>query len=68
MLPLYVQVGYESVIGDINYDNQINVQDIVILINMIIGNMPPNNEADINQDSQINILDAVLLVSLILEL
>ena len=68
MLPLYVQVGYESVIGDINYDNQINIQDLVLLINIITGNMPPNNEADINQDSQINILDAVLLVSLILEL
>ena len=62
-----VQVGYQSSIGDVNYDNQINVQDVVLLINMIIGNVDPNNEADINQDNQINILDAVLLVSLILE-
>ena len=64
---LFIQVGYESSIGDVNYDNQINVQDVVLLINMIIGNVPPNNEADINQDNLINILDAVLLVSLILE-
>ena len=67
-IPLYIQVGYESIIGDINYDNEINVQDVVLLINIIIGNMSPNNEADINQDNQINILDAVLLVGLILEL
>ena len=66
--PLYIQVGYESIIGDINYDNQINVQDVVLLINIIIGNVLANNEADINQDNQINILDAVLLVGLILEL
>ena len=64
---LLVQVGYQSSIGDVNYDSQINVQDVVLLINMIIGNVDPNNEADINQDNQINILDAVLLVSLILE-
>ena len=64
---LFIQVGYESSIGDVNYDNQINVQDVVLLINMIIGNASPNNEADINQDNQVNILDAVLLVSLILE-
>ena len=68
IIPLYIQVGYQSVIGDINYDNQINVQDVVLLINIIIGNMSPNNEADINQDNQINILDAILLVNLILEL
>ena len=68
IIPLHIQVGYESIIGDINYDNEINVQDVVLLINIIIGNMPPNNEADINQDNQINILDAVLLVGLILEL
>ena len=68
IIPLYIQVGYESIIGDINYDNEINVQDVVLLINIIIGNISPNNEADINQDNQINILDAVLLVGLILEL
>ena len=67
ILPITIQVGYQSFIGDVNIDGQINVQDIVLLINILIGDIPPNNEADINQDNQINVLDAVLLVSIILE-
>ena len=67
MIPLSIQVGYNSIVGDVNQDYQINVQDVVLLINMIIGNIPGNNEADVNQDNEINILDAVLLVTLILE-
>ena len=67
ILPINIQVGYQSFIGDVNIDGQINVQDIVLLINILIGDIPPNNEADINQDNQINVLDAVLLVSIILE-
>ena len=67
IIPLFVQVGYNSMIGDVNQDNLINVQDVVLLINMIVGNVDANNEADINQDNQLNILDAVLLITLILE-
>lgn len=66
-IPIYVQVGYQSIIGDVNQDNQINIQDVVLLISMIIGDIPINNEADINQDEQINIQDVVLLITLILE-
>ena len=57
-----------DVLPDVNYDNQINVQDLVFLVNIILDNVAPNNESDINQDNQINILDAILLVNLILEL
>ena len=66
-IPVYVQVGYESSVGDINYDGLINVQDVVLLISIILGNYPPNLEADINQDGMINVLDAVLLVNSILD-
>ena len=66
IIPISVQVGYQSLVGDVNIDGQINVQDVVLLINILIGNANPNNEADINQDNEINILDAVILVGLIL--
>ena len=56
ILPINIQVGYQSFIGDVNIDGQINVQDVVLLINILIGDIIPNNEADINQDNQINIL------------
>ena len=65
-IPVSVQVGYQSILGDVNYDNQINVQDVVVLISIILGTYDPNLEADINQDGQINVLDAVLLIELIL--
>lgn len=65
-IPLSVQIGYQSSLGDINYDQTINVQDVVLLIGMIINSYPPNLEADINQDGSINVLDTVLLIDLIL--
>ena len=65
-IPVSVQVGYQSMPGDINYDNQINVQDVVLLISIVLGNYSPNLEADINQDGLINVLDAVLLIEIIL--
>ena len=67
-IPIYIQVGYEAEIGDINYDGMINVQDVVLLINMILGSYPANPEGDFNQDSYINVLDAVLLIDYILSL
>jgi len=52
--------------GDINYDNFINVQDIVLLINLILFN-EYNSLADLNADEIVNILDAIQLVNMILD-
>ena len=58
-------------IGDINSDTFINVQDLVLLINVIIGvselDNSQTNIADINSDSTIDVLDVVLLVNTILD-
>ena len=56
-------------LGDINFDNETNVLDVVLLISFIIGE--PANEyeymaADINEDGLLNVLDAVLLIEMIL--
>ena len=60
-----------GMIGDINLDTQIDVLDIVILLNYILGLDNPAEEqlwlADINQDGILNVLDVVVLVTLILE-
>ena len=58
------------IMGDLNQDGMINVQDIIITINIILGE--PSNElelslADLNSDGMIDILDVVLLVNLILQ-
>ena len=63
------EVGFP---GDINQDELINILDIVVLINFILGNETPStNEfsiADLNQDSILNVLDIVQLVNIILSI
>jgi hypothetical protein len=57
-------------LGDVNGDGSINVQDIVRIINVIVGNasfsLEQMNLADINQDENLNILDAVQLINMIM--
>ena len=55
-----------TIIGDINNDGQINVSDIIVVINIILGIEGFNSQADINSDGVINIIDVVQLVKLIL--
>ena len=52
--------------GDLNFDNEINIQDIVIIINCII-NDDCNKSSDINEDNYLNILDILILVTIVLE-
>ena len=58
----------ENVLGDLNGDLEVNVLDVVVLINMILG-LEPENFAigDLNSDSQINVLDVVLVVNIVIE-
>ena len=57
-------------LGDVNFDNQINVIDIVIMVNFILGITTPTDEefiaSDVNEDGQLNILDLVDNISNIL--
>ncbi len=56
----------QSNIGDINEDNTINIQDIIIVVNIILGQSSIQDSADLNQDGFVNILDILQLVNLIL--
>ena len=57
--------------GDVNQDNILNVLDIILIVNFIIGNSFPDDiqfqAADLNADGILNILDIVLLLNQILE-
>ena len=59
-----------SIQGDVNLDEVINIQDIILLINQILGNISLEgerfNQADINDDQIVNIQDIVGLVNKIL--
>ena len=54
-----------NLLGDLNQDGGLNVQDIILMINLVL-----NNDymllADINEDNIINVQDVVLLINLIL--
>jgi len=57
----------EYTLGDVNDDGNINIQDIIILINFITGNLvpeyPQDVAADMNEDGLINIQDIVIIIS-----
>lgn len=52
-------------LGDINFDNTVNILDIISLVNYILGN-EYEASGDLNNDELINILDIVALANLIL--
>ena len=61
----------ESIIaGDINQDDFIDILDIVIMVNIILGQYQPDTQeiitADLNNDNLINIQDVILLINIIL--
>jgi len=54
------------VIGDINGDFSINIQDVILGVNIIIQSLEYNPQADMNSDGWINVLDIVQIVNIIL--
>ena len=64
----YEFYGGGSIIGDINLDGIVNVNDIVAVVNIIIGTGSYNPTADLNSDSIINVNDIVALVNIILDI
>ena len=70
---LLVQIilGYseETDNSDMNSDGHINVQDIILLVNLILGDNATNEElqfADLNDDGLLNILDIIVLANIII--
>ena len=55
----------EYILGDINEDTLINVQDIIFILNLVLNNQY-NSLGDINLDSELDVLDVVTLVGIIL--
>jgi len=62
LFPIYI-------LGDINFDQLQNIQDVLIIADMVSGlGYIPTPPADINVDGMIDISDVVFLVQLILNL
>tara|TARA_B100002052_G_scaffold67148_2_gene60499 strand:- start:4525 stop:5799 length:1275 start_codon:yes stop_codon:yes gene_type:complete len=58
---------YQYSSGDVNIDNLINVLDIVLAVNFVLGLDNPSNIqnslADMNSDGVLNVLDVILIVN-----
>ena len=52
--------------GDMNDDSMINILDVIILVNIILGDDNDPSMGDMNSDGSIDILDVILLVNIIL--
>ena len=55
--------------GDVNLDGYLDVTDIILVVNFILGDTPTEEQfltADMNQDGTLNILDVIDVVSGIL--
>ena len=55
----------QSILGDLNTDSTLNIQDIILLVNLILASQQ-NPLADLNSDNIINVLDIIQLVNIIL--
>ena len=55
-----------TILGDVNDDGALNILDIVIIANIILGSAENVPDADVNQDGEVNILDIVALANMIL--
>ena len=61
-----IEPGNLVLSGDVNNDGNINIQDVILSINIILGNSSYSQAADLNTDNVVDVLDIVLLVNLIL--
>ncbi len=64
-----VAVGTQGLLGDVNGDGFVNITDVVLLVDYILGRENPSfiiGNADINSDDAVNISDVTLLVNIIM--
>lgn len=55
----------EEMLGDLNDDGIINIQDIILTVNLVL-NSEYSDSADLNSDSTVNVLDVIQIVDIIL--
>ena len=62
-----------NALGDVNQDREVNIQDLVLIVNIILGGSAMGGfdytiwASDVNMDAYINIQDIILLINSILD-
>ncbi len=69
--PNYVRIFSQYLPGDLNFDSNNSISDIIILVNIIIGELSPSElqseTGDVNADTFIDVSDLVSLINIILD-
>ena len=52
--------------ADLNFDGEVDVLDVVLIVNIVMEGLGLSCESDINSDGIVDILDIVSLVSIIM--
>jgi len=65
-VPIHLTVNDAILLGDINGDGLLNVQDIVIIVNDYVLEGVYDSIGDMNGDGSLNILDVIVLVNIII--
>ena len=65
-----IRIDYNTLSGDINFDEIVNILDVVLIVNIVLGNLDPTpsewSAANVNGDGLVNILDVILIINIIL--
>lgn len=56
----------QSLLGDLNSDLVINIQDVVLTVSLVLTSSEYNSSADLNSDNIVNVQDIILLINIIL--
>ena len=64
--PVFMQLAQNMILGDVSGDGSINILDVVMIVQIVIGNDEIVQSADFNGDGSINILDVVQLIQIII--
>ena len=62
-----VSANSGAMLGDLNNDTIINILDVVLMVNIVLGENSPSSTSDMNMDGITNVLDIILLINIILE-
>ena len=66
-----VRLDVNTMPGDVNFDEIVNILDIITIVNFILGTINPDpsqfSAADLNGDGNVNILDIINVVNIILD-
>ena len=63
----HITIKRMPLVGDVNDDDEVNIDDVITIIDIIMGSVPSSPAADVNGDGNVNITDVTDLIDIILE-